>query len=360
MNLFWSKVMGAVIGLITAGAALSVMGRRADGGRGGVLMAECEGALKALVIQYVKGAEFTWPIYREFLGYLPKGVVVYVMCPDREAYEELAGKVGEVMCEFKAGLVGHQMTPWSRDRWVALVGGGATTLLSPRQEEGAEVWAQRAGDQRLAGDLAVLLGGRVGVETSGLYFDGGDFMADRRCVFVAPAVIRRNVQRTVGDVEDLKAVLGRILRRRVVLLEDGPDHHVGMFMNVAGGNAVVVGDPSLAKGQGLAEMVGGIGRAQEQFDAVAGRAAAEGYRVVRIPVVPGVDGKTYLTYVNVIIDQREGKSIVYMPAYRGCDEMNSEAEGVWRGLGYEVRRVDCTTSYRHFGNLHCLVNVIER
>lgn len=185
-------------------------------------------------------------------------------------------------------------------------------------------------------------------------------MADRRCVFVAPAVIRRNVQRTVGDVEDLKAVLGRILRRRVVLLEDGPDHHVGMFMNVAGGNAVVVGDPSLAKGQGLAEMVGGIGRAQEQFDAVAGRAAAEGYRVVRIPVVPGVDGKTYLTYVNVIIDQREGKSIVYMPAYRGCDEMNSEAEGVWRGLGYEVRRVDCTTSYRHFGNLHCLVNVIER
>ncbi len=58
--------------------------------------------------------------------------------------------------------------------------------------------------------------------------------------------------------------------------------------------------------------------------------------------------------------RRECGSIVDMPVYRGCDEMNSEAEGVWRGLGYGVRRVDCTSSFRHFGSLHCLVNVLER
>jgi hypothetical protein len=49
-----------------------------------------------------------------------------------------------------------------------------------------------------------------------------------------------------------------------------------------------------------------------------------------------------------------------MPVYRGCEAMNSAAEAVWAKLGYEVRPVDCTSTYRLFGNLHCLVNVLER
>ena len=28
--------------------------------------------------------------------------------------------------------------------------------------------------------------------------------------------------------------------------------------------------------------------------------------------------------------------------------------------GYEIRSVDCTSAYRHFGCLHCLVNVLDR
>ena len=82
--------------------------------------------------------------------------------------------------------------------------------------------------------------------------------------------------------------------------------------------------------------------------------------MVRIPVVPGSDGRTYLTYVNVILDCRDGNRIVYMPVYDGVEELNRAAAEVWAGAGYEVRRVNCTTCYRHFGSLRCLVNVLSR
>jgi hypothetical protein len=82
---------------------------------------------------------------------------------------------------------------------------------------------------------------------------------------------------------------------------------------------------------------------------------------VRIPTVPAAaEPKAYLTYVNVIADHRDGRHIVYLPTYRGAESLNDAAAQVWRDLGYEVRRVDCTSTYRFFGNLHCLVNVLRR
>ena len=77
-------------------------------------------------------------------------------------------------------------------------------------------------------------------------------------------------------------------------------------------------------------------------------------------MVPAQDGRTYLTYVNVLIDQRSGRRLVYLPFYRGAERLNAAARAVWEGLGYEVVPVDCTSAYRHFGCLHCLVNVLQR
>ena len=99
---------------------------------------------------------------------------------------------------------------------------------------------------------------------------------------------------------------------------------------------------------------------QHLFDAVAAQCAAAGYKVVRIPVVPARDGRTYLTYVNVLMDQQGGRRSVYLPFYRGVERLNAAARTVWESLGYEIRPVDCTTAYRHFGCLHCLVNVLRR
>jgi len=140
---------------------------------------------------------------------------------------------------------------------------------------------------------------------------------------------------------------------------------------------MLVGDPSLARELVSAEMARGGQAATDEFmglpggpdftlqtqhlfDAVAVQCAAAGYRVVRIPVLPARDGRTYLTYVNVLMDQQGGRRLVYLPFYRGVEPLNAAARKVWESLGYEIRPIDCTSAYQHFGCLHCLVNVVRR
>ncbi len=360
------RFFGVVLGLAMAGVMLSVGFRR--GSTPAPMLSECDGAIRSIVIQYVSGADFAIPVYRDFLTQLHPDVTVYAVCPDLAAFDELSRQLGGLSHRLTPLLVGHEMTAWSRDRWVALrpASDGFTHLLYPRQESGAEIWPARAGDGRLAEDLAKALHATVSAEESGLYFDGGDLIADDHTVFVTPDVIWRNVEQTVKSTDELGARLSRTLGRPVVLLEEAPRHHAGMFMMMAGDRTVLVADPSLGREHltaSLPELPDGADftpGTQRLYDAVAEKVAAAGYRVVRIPVIPSCDGKTFLTYVNVIIDRRDGQKIVYMPVYRGAESLNDAAEAVWQGLGYEVRRVDCTSTYRYFGNLHCLVNVLEK
>ena len=97
-----------------------------------------------------------------------------------------------------------------------------------------------------------------------------------------------------------------------------------------------------------------------RFEAVAEQCEAAGYRVVRIPLVPGCDGRTYLTYVNAILDERDGRRIVYMPVFGSAQTLTCAAAEIWSAAGYEVRPVPCDACSRHFGTLHCLVNVLRR
>jgi hypothetical protein len=226
-------------------------------------------------------------------------------------------------------------------------------------------------------DIATALSPSVSARRSALYFDGGDFLTDTENVFAIPRVLQRNLQHTVGSRDELLEILSGQFHRRVVLLDESPDHHAGMFMASVGHRTVLVGDPSLGKqflpldlAPDAAETStesAGLGfepdfsqQTQHLFDAVASQCSTLGYRVIRIPTVPGCDGRSYLTYVNVLLDQRAGRQIVYLPYYRGAGRLNAAGRAVWEGLGYEVRVVDCTTVFRHFGCLHCLVNVLSR
>ncbi|MEI7768199.1 MAG: agmatine deiminase family protein, partial [Phycisphaerae bacterium] len=240
----------------------------------------------------------------------------------------------------------------------------------PRGEYQQEVWAQRAGDARVAEDIARALPTRYAFRRSQLYFDAGDFLADGAYVFVAPAVARRNVQHTVATRADLLRALALELKREPVLLDAAPDHHLGMYMMSAGAQTIAVADPSLGQtvfnpeGTAAAGLAGGAdftAATQQHFDAVADIVRAKGFRVVRIPVVPARDdNKVYLTYVNVMLDMRAGQPIVYMPSYAGQERMNAAAQKVWETLGYTVRQIDCTGAFVRGGTLHCLVNVLER
>jgi hypothetical protein len=367
----WQTIVGVMLGLLVGSAILALTGgpvRRPV--PSGPLLSECDGHLRELVVHYEPAAkDVVGPIYRQFLNAVGSDVVVYVVCPDRAAFDDFAATVGTVPCRVHPLVTGHPITAWSRDRWVAFTPGttgGATTLWSPRGEAGDEVWPARAGDERVGQDIAAALKPTVLARRSALFFDGGDFLTDSDTVFVVPRVLQRNIQQTVGSREEFIRLLSREFQRRVILLNAAPDHHAGMFMASVGNKTMLVGDPALARNLVSSESMGLPGGAdftpatQHLFDAVAAQCAAAGYRVFRIPVVPACDGRTYLTYVNVLLDQQGGHRTVYLPVYRGADRLNAAARAVWEGLGYEVRPIDCTTAYRHFGCLHCLVNVLRR
>jgi hypothetical protein len=250
-------------------------------------------------------------------------------------------------------------------------------LLYPRGETAVELWPQRAGDERVAREIAAASGGRILARRSSLFFDGGDFLADGENVFVIPRVVQQNLQQTSADRDTLITQLSVQLKRRVILLEKAPDHHAGMFMASVGNRTMLVGDPSL--GLTLAGVARSDSRTnasgpgptlpadadcsestQALFDAVARQCQAAGYKVIRVPTLLAPDGRTYFTYVNVLIDQQRGRRIVYLPVYRGAEKLNKAAQTCWEGLGYTVQPIDCTSTYKHFGCLHCLVSVLER
>lgn len=370
-------LIGVALGLAVAFGVLAIYrGGPAREAAAGPLVSECDGAIRRVAIHCADAADNdVLPTYQDFLRQLPAAVDVRVVCTDAATFEALARRVGPVKCSLTPVVVTHPVTSWARDRWLALgpEGGGPTTLLCPRAEDGADLWPARAGDQRVADDLAVALRPEVRACRSELFFDGGDFDTDGETAFVRPSVFLRNVQRTAATREQLVKTLESLLQKHIVVLDGAPDHHVGMYLMPAGGRTVVVGDPksgedvlwhSPEQAAAVAAFLPGgpdfTAETAARFEAVAERCRAAGYRVVRIPTVPGKDGRTYLTYVNAILDVRDGRKTVYMPSYTFAKGLNEAAAAVWAGLGYEVRPVECDGCARDFGTLHCLVNVMRR
>jgi hypothetical protein len=144
---------------------------------------------------------------------------------------------------------------------------------------------------------------------------------------------------------------------------------MGIYLMAAGGGRIVLADPSW--GQSLVDPAGldelmpmGLedsGAVQARLDAVADQLRSEGLEVVRMPVLAGRDGRTWMTPLNVVLENAgHPERVVYMPVYKGASRLSEAGRGVWQSLGYEVREVDCTSAYRHYGSLRCLVNVLRR
>lgn len=367
--------LGVIVGLLAALIAMPFLGgdseARAESTVGPVL-SDCDGAMRELVIQYTVGsAPIVADAYRDFLTQLPQDVTVHVVCRDSAAFDDLRERVGETDCKLSPTYVDHELTSWSRDRWLALRPAGESnrfTLVSPRGEMGADAWAARKGDERIGEDLAAALP-NIDAVRSELYFDGGDFVCDDETAFVTPNVRLRNLQNTVEDEAELLTRLRKMLGRKVVLLKNAPDHHAGMYMMAVGNRTVLVGDPGAARdllteaeiaSMPLPEGADFSDESQARFDAVAEQCEEAGYTVVRIPVAPGKDGRVFLTYLNSILDQRDGQRSVYMPTFKGAEKLNAAGSKVWTELGYEVKTVDCSNCYKFFGSLRCLVNISSR
>lgn len=334
-----------------------------------LLFADQGGSIKEFVIHYTAGADkVVGPAYREFLKEFDDNVIVHLMVPNRNALDEFKKKILPLGPSIKPHITGHEMTTWSRDRWVVLQQADKSILLRPRSEMLAGSWAARAGDQRIADDLANDIAD-LKAARSFLYFDGGDFVSDDETVFVSPNVIRRNLQLTVEDRDELKQRLRILFGKKVILLDQAPQHHAGMFMMPVGNRTVLVSDPSL--GKKLAACGTELDSAftagpdfssltQKLYDSVAERCRSAGYKVIRIPSLHGSDDRAYITYVNGILDQRDGKKIAYIPSYKNFPVLNKAAAKIWKRAGYQPVMIDATDTYRLGGTLRCLVNILKR
>jgi len=370
MTLSRPTLLGGAVGALAALLALASHSMHpAHRPMAGPMLGEHGGTIRSVVMQYTRGSSFVWPVYRQFLEQQSPDLIVYVVCPAPADWAELRDALGSPRCTIKPIFTGHPVTPWSRDRWVELLPTGAgepITLLAQQGELQQAIWPQREGDSHVAEDLANALKPAIEAHRSSLFFDGGDLLCDGRFVFVTPAVLQRNLQHTVTTRQELMQVLEHDLRRQPVVMDDAPDHHAGMYMMAAGDGRMIVADPSLGRPllNPAAADFGGepdfSAETQKHFDSVAAIAAQNGYRVYRIPVVPARNGKTFLTYVNVIMDVRDGRPVVYMPMYDGQPQLNAAAQKVWESLGYTVHPINCTTTWQRGGTLHCLVNVLER
>jgi hypothetical protein len=221
------QICGMFAGMLAALVAVDVRSRFvAAPTRDGTIIPECGGALREIVIHYVAGDTIAMPVYQSFLPQLASDVWVRVVCPDRTSFDEFSQRVGNVRCKLQPVVVDYEMTVWSRDRWAALADASSrTTLLAPANEDASIVWPQRAGDAKIAFDLARAFSGLLLAKRSDLFFDGGDFLAaDGHTVFVTPAVLARNLHRTVASRDELLTKLSETLGAKAVLLDTAPPH----------------------------------------------------------------------------------------------------------------------------------------
>lgn len=361
MNRGRAILAGVLMGCLAA-VSLSSVWHRTQVKTSPTALSECSGAIDQIVIQYVAGTQAVAQVYKSFLSQAPNDIKIWTVCPEQTDFDDLIRQTGSD-ARLIPVLTHTPLTPWARDRWIARQGtGGVTSLLAPAGEKNAEVWEARAGDAQVASKLADVIPA-TDAQRSSLYFDAGDVFCTDNHAFATSALIERNPELTRHKII---AVLEHELGMKVTLLDPCPPHHAGMFMMAAGDRTMLVADPRLwHDDHELPQdaLPGGPDfspKTLEQFDRVAEQVAAAGFRVVRIPTLSAPDGKTYLTYLNALVEQRDGQRVVYMPVYDGVERMNNAAQMVWESLGYKVHRVDCTSTYRFFGNLHCLVNVLKR
>lgn len=369
---FWMRWAGRLLGAGVVTLAICCWpGLFTVASARGSLISDADGPLQELVLHWTPEAQtIAVPAWRDLFQALPASVTVHVACPDAASFEFLRQSLGSVPPTLHAILLGHPLTCWSRDRWLALQGPShQVTLFLPETEDGASTWTGRAGDALVGCELVKQLPDLTGTKL-GWQFDAGDVVADAETAFVTERMLKRNLGIMGTTIEEVRQRLGEILHRRVVFLIGGPDHHACMVMMVAGKHRVVVGDPSLA-----ARILGPrqhqpdltpcgddfSPETQGRFDAVAKACQEAGYTVTRIPLVPGKDGRAFLAWVNGLIDERDGRKTFFMPSFRPAPaDLETAATKVWEDLGYTVVKTDCTTAFPLGGSLRCLVNVLRR
>jgi len=316
-------------------------------------------------------AEEILPVYRDLLAALAEDTRVLVAVEARTHADELARRLadGGGARALRPIVVGRAITAWSRDRFATARRGGRPLLLVPPQR--VSPVPGRANDWIVPWALSAALNGAVEVAQAPFDFDGGDVVSDERRVYATAVLLERNRGTAFGRAAVARPALAALTGLEPVLVGASaaqvPPHHVCMVLTPIGGGRVLVGDPSMAR-----EVLAASGAAlpagvepdwsaatQARFDLVAGALARAGVEVSRLPLVPTREELVYLSYNNVLVDDRADGRHVLLPRY-GVAALDEAAAAAWRGLGFEVHPIDASRVFRHGGAVRCLVAAVER
>lgn len=311
--------------------------------------------------------------YRDLLTEIPASVVVHVIVNEAADYDRFMSLVDEWHVadrdRFRPVEVGRRITTWSRDRYTLVERGDrAVLLVPPRPNRGNEA---RENDWHAPFALAAEAD-EVDAEIAELIFDGGDMTATATHVFATAVLRERNHG---GDLYDLDALRGYLRRHTgkapVILGEtaaDVPGHHIGMFVTPLDERRVLVGDPdvgialfaaSAADPAALPLPIDRRDDSLQRFRNVANQLEARGFEVIRAPLVPLVDGLTYVTYNNALLEHRDGALHAYVPQF-GLDSMDAAGRAAYEDAGVVVHPIRVDDVYRYNGTVRCLVNVVSR
>lgn len=373
-----TATVGGVLAGVLAGIGIAAaLGRFEPAPAPPILRAvpDSGGRLEALLLHWSPdGGELVLPTYRDLLGALPGDVELRVAVERRQHFDDLLRRLREEgvtgLERLRPLVVGRPITIWSRDRFVTAELGGGPVLVVPAQTYTAA--STRANDWVVPWKLAARGWTRTAAIAAPFAFDGGDFVADERRVFATAVLAGRNAGTRWADPATLLPELAARFGREPVLLgdtvEDVPNHHIGMFVTPIGDDTVVVGDPraaaalveAAAPGSPLAALGADLSSAMTaRFVRVANELRAAGLRVVPIPLVPTRLPFVFLSYNNVLLDDRPDGRHVLVPQY-GFPDADAAGRAVWESLGFVVHPIDAAGLYGNGGALRCVAAVLRR
>jgi hypothetical protein len=371
-------------------AALAVIctcavGRSASGpsegavGRPAVL-SDAGGAIREVVLHYVPGfAEELGCLYEDLFAALPVEVAVQVICPSAEDAEAFVFGWGADEAERGRRVevinADRPITVWARDRLVAREDpacGAVATSIVPHD------FTSYNDDHR--NDLLVPLlledsGAGPRITDACVHVEGGNIVSNTRHAFVGANVLKENKELGL-EPGRVKRELFDLLGRPYVLVGDEhqppPWGHVDMYLTPIDDETVLVASPTMAY-MLLCLRLGALDSLLDlldsemgpplcsgsSFDQVAAQIAEYGYNIIRLPALADPDEEWMVTYNNVIMEQRDGQRIVYMPVY-DIPELDQAAELVYRSLGFRVHPIDVSRIFQYGGAVRCLVNVTAR
>jgi Porphyromonas-type peptidyl-arginine deiminase len=368
---------GVTAGLVATLLVLSALGARQAAPRPAPtrLVAEDASApLARIAIHYAPAADrVALGVWTQLFAQLPTEVRVDVEVAEAAHFQRFLGamraaQVPQVERRFHPVIVGASITTWSRDRYASLVDEqGEGTILAPPFLGAA--FAGRTGDFRSAFAMSQAMFGHD-PRIAKYAFEGGDFAATPKWLFVDANLSTRNLGRGHADRETLLRELRRDFGQEIVWLGEQPGelprHHIMMYMVPLDDRTIAVGDEAEA----LARVSAGdrealdvdpdTGAQTARFERAVALLSQRGFHIVRLPALVLRGERSYVTYTNALFDRaRDGTKIVYLPTY-DLPALDDEAARRYQALGYQVRRIDVSPIYRLNGSLGCLVNVIAR